>query len=78
MGSRGSEYKEKKRYSRTGEGYVGSGAGSGRRLKIDDRSDDFSRKGVGDALNVAGQRKRGRKVTGESQYRKNKKRRKKK
>ena len=74
-----SEYKEKRRYRKTSSGGYGifSNAGGIKGMESG-KSDDFSRKGVGDKLKVTGQRRRGRKSAGESQYRKNKTRKRKK
>lgn len=77
MGSRGSEYKAKRIYGRTENGYV-SGGRAGSSQTAGRESDDFSRKGIGDKLNVDKQRHRGRKTTGESQYRKYKENKRKK
>lgn len=74
MGSRGSEYKEKKKYQRTGSGYtVGSSASGIKGMRTGDKSDDFTRKGIGDKLNVDNQFKRGRNTTDEYRKRKPKK-----
>lgn len=67
MGGRGSAFKERMRYQKTAQGYVKHGSLSDNKKR---GNDDFTRRGIGDQLNVVGQHQRGRDEDEEKKRRK--------